>query len=144
MTLETHSPRTWSCCAATCPLPGRLPRRRRGRGPPGRTRHRPVAHRRGGDALGAAGPGGGGFRTGHKWPSVLESSPEDETRFVVCNGAEGEPGTFKDRAILRPNPYQVVEGLAIAGLGSAPPTPSSPPRPPSPARSRRSRGPWPR
>ena len=37
-------------------------------------------------------------------------------RFVVCNGAEGEPGTFKDRAILRHNPYQVIEGLAIAAF----------------------------
>ena len=36
--------------------------------------------------------------------------------YAVCNGAEGEPGTFKDRAILRANPYQVVEGLAIAAL----------------------------
>ena len=34
----------------------------------------------------------------------------------MCNGAEGEPATFKDRAILRANPYQVVEGLAIAAL----------------------------
>ena len=37
-------------------------------------------------------------------------------RYAVCNGAEGEPGTFKDRAILRANPYQVIEGLAIAAL----------------------------
>ena len=41
---------------------------------------------------------------------------DDERRFVVANGAEGEPGTFKDRAILRHNPYQVIEGLAIAAL----------------------------
>jgi NADH-quinone oxidoreductase subunit F len=65
---------------------------------------------------GLRGRGGGGFRTGHKWLSVLESSGEDEMRFVVCNGAEGEPGTFKDRAILRHNPYQVIEGLAIAAF----------------------------
>jgi NADH-quinone oxidoreductase subunit F len=36
--------------------------------------------------------------------------------FVVCNAAEGEPATFKDRALLRANPYQVIEGLVIAGL----------------------------
>ena len=35
---------------------------------------------------------------------------------MVCNGAEGEPGTFKDRPLLRANPYQVVEGLAIAAF----------------------------
>ena len=35
---------------------------------------------------------------------------------MVCNGAEGEPGTFKDRAVLRHNPYQVIEGLAIAAF----------------------------
>jgi len=61
---------------------------------------------------GLRGRGGGGFRTGRKWLSVLEGG--DDRRFVVCNGAEGEPGTFKDRAILRHNPYQVIEGVAIA------------------------------
>ena len=65
---------------------------------------------------GLRGRGGGGFRTGRKWLSVLDASRDDERRFVVANGAEGEPGTFKDRAILRHNPYQVIEGLAIAAL----------------------------
>ena len=65
---------------------------------------------------GLRGRGGGGFRTGRKWLSILEASRDDERRFVVGNGAEGEPGTFKDRAILRHNPYQVIEGLAIAAL----------------------------
>jgi NADH-quinone oxidoreductase subunit F len=63
---------------------------------------------------GLRGRGGGGFRTGRKWLSVLESAREGDERFVVGNGAEGEPGTFKDRAIVRHNPYQVIEGLAIA------------------------------
>jgi NADH-quinone oxidoreductase subunit F len=63
---------------------------------------------------GLRGRGGGGFRTGRKWLSVLESSRPEDARFVVANGAEGEPGTFKDRPILRHNPYQVIEGLAIA------------------------------
>jgi NADH:ubiquinone oxidoreductase subunit F (NADH-binding) len=36
------------------------------------------------------------------------------TKYVVCNGAEGEPGTFKDRYLLRRNPYQMLEGLPIA------------------------------
>jgi NADH-quinone oxidoreductase subunit F len=65
---------------------------------------------------GLRGRGGGGFRTGRKWLAVLDASRDDERRFVVGNGAEGEPGTFKDRAILRHNPYQVIEGLAIAAL----------------------------
>ena len=65
---------------------------------------------------GLRGRGGGGFRTGHKWQSVLENSRDGEMRFVVGNGAEGEPGTFKDRAIIRHNPYQVVEGLAVAAF----------------------------
>jgi NADH:ubiquinone oxidoreductase subunit F (NADH-binding) len=65
---------------------------------------------------GLRGRGGGGFRTGRKWLAVLDASRDNERRFVVANGAEGEPGTFKDRAILRHNPYQVIEGLAIAAL----------------------------
>ena len=65
---------------------------------------------------GLRGRGGGGFRTGRKWLAVLDNPRDSEQRFVVCNGAEGEPGTFKDRAILRHNPYQVIEGLAIAAL----------------------------
>ncbi len=41
---------------------------------------------------------------------------EGQPAFVVCNGAEGEPATFKDRAIIRANPYAVVEGVAIAAF----------------------------
>ena len=63
---------------------------------------------------GLRGRGGAGFPTGRKWQSVRESAGPQEPRYVVANAAEGEPGTFKDRAILRANPYQVVEGLAIA------------------------------
>lgn len=61
------------------------------------------------------GRGGGGFPTGMKWASVADA-PEGQLRFVVCNAAEGEPGTFKDRALIRANPYQVLEGLAIAAF----------------------------
>jgi NADH:ubiquinone oxidoreductase subunit F (NADH-binding) len=63
---------------------------------------------------GLRGRGGAGFPTGTKWASV-RSQPESR-RFAVCNGAEGEPGTFKDRALLRTNPYQVVEGLLTAAF----------------------------
>ena len=58
------------------------------------------------------GRGGAGFSTGTKWASVLFA--EAGTRYAVCNAAEGEPGTFKDRALMRANPYVVLEGLLIA------------------------------
>jgi NADH:ubiquinone oxidoreductase subunit F (NADH-binding) len=48
---------------------------------------------------GLRGRWGGGFRTGRKWLAVLDNASDRERRFVVGNGAEGEPGTFKDRAI---------------------------------------------
>ena len=64
---------------------------------------------------GLRGRGGAGFPTGIKWRGVAEA-PEGQSRFVVCNAAEGEPGTFKDRALIRTNPYQVLEGLAIAAF----------------------------
>jgi NADH-quinone oxidoreductase subunit F len=61
---------------------------------------------------GLRGRGGGGFPTGEKWRAVrnVGSGP----RFAICNAAEGEPAVFKDRLLLRTNPYQVIEGLAIA------------------------------
>jgi NADH-quinone oxidoreductase subunit F len=60
------------------------------------------------------GRGGGGFPTGRKWRGIREAGPG--RRFAVCNAAEGEPGTFKDRALLRHDPYSVLEGLAIAAI----------------------------
>jgi NADH-quinone oxidoreductase subunit F len=62
---------------------------------------------------GLRGRGGGGFPTGQKWVGIASSGGP---RYVVANGAEGEPGTFKDRALLRANPYQFVEGLLIAAF----------------------------
>jgi NADH:ubiquinone oxidoreductase subunit F (NADH-binding) len=61
---------------------------------------------------GLRGRGGGGFPTGRKWATVAAQPGTD--RYLVCNGAEGEPGTFKDRALMRANPYQLVEGVIIA------------------------------
>lgn len=60
---------------------------------------------------GLRGRGGAGFPTGIKWRSVRDDP--SSTKYMVCNAAEGEPGTFKDRWLLRTNPYQVLEGLAI-------------------------------
>jgi NADH:ubiquinone oxidoreductase subunit F (NADH-binding) len=65
-------------------------------------------------ASGLRGRGGGGFPTGVKWESIAAGG--GGRRFIVCNGAEGEPGTFKDRALLRANPYQLVEGLLIGAF----------------------------
>jgi NADH:ubiquinone oxidoreductase subunit F (NADH-binding) len=69
---------------------------------------------------GLRGRGGGGFPTGRKWQSVRDAAraagEEGNQPFVVCNAAEGEPAAFKDRAIIRANPYAVVEGIAIAAL----------------------------
>jgi NADH:ubiquinone oxidoreductase subunit F (NADH-binding) len=63
---------------------------------------------------GLRGRGGGGFPTGRKWAGI--ASQPATRRYIVCNGAEGEPGTFKDRALLRANPYQLVEGIIVAAL----------------------------
>jgi NADH-quinone oxidoreductase subunit F len=61
---------------------------------------------------GLRGRGGAGFRTGRKWETILRSA--GSTKYVVCNAAEGEPGSFKDRALMRANPYQIIEGVAVA------------------------------
>jgi NADH:ubiquinone oxidoreductase subunit F (NADH-binding) len=63
---------------------------------------------------GLRGRGGAGFPTGRKW-STVAGAPGTH-HYLVMNAAEGEPGTFKDRALLRSNPYQVVEGLIIAAF----------------------------
>lgn len=68
------------------------------------------------EASGLRGRGGAGFPTGTKWRTVAEHSSPVLPTTVVVNGAEGEPGTFKDRTILRNDPYQVVEGALIAAL----------------------------
>lgn len=58
------------------------------------------------------GRGGAGFPTGLKWGFLPRAKPCE--KYVVCNSDEGEPGTFKDRDILRYNPHQLIEGMAIA------------------------------
>ncbi len=68
---------------------------------------------------GLRGRGGAGFPTGLKWSFINRTSPGD--KYVVCNSDEGEPGTFKDRDILRYNPHQLIEGMIICGyvIGAA-------------------------
>ncbi|HLT16497.1 MAG TPA: NADH-quinone oxidoreductase subunit E, partial [Acidimicrobiales bacterium] len=67
-------------------------------------------------AAGLRGRGGAGFPTGVKWRTVLENRSEVLHTTVVVNGAEGEPGTFKDRTILRADPYAVLEGALVAAV----------------------------
>ncbi|MBM3364108.1 MAG: NADH-quinone oxidoreductase subunit NuoF [Betaproteobacteria bacterium] len=57
------------------------------------------------------GRGGAGFPTGLKWSFMPRAFPGQ--KYLVCNSDEGEPGTFKDRDILRYNPHTVIEGMAI-------------------------------
>lgn len=64
-------------------------------------------------ASGLRGRGGAGFPTGLKWSFMPRSFPGD--KYVVCNTDEGEPGTFKDRDIIRFNPHALIEGMIIAG-----------------------------
>ncbi len=59
------------------------------------------------------GRGGAGFPTGLKWSFMNRNVPGQ--KYVVCNSDEGEPGTCKDRDILRLNPHQLIEGMAIGG-----------------------------
>lgn len=59
------------------------------------------------------GRGGAGFPTGLKWSFIRHDIPGQ--KYVLCNSDEGEPGTCKDRDLLRFNPHQVIEGIAIGG-----------------------------
>ncbi|MCP5267085.1 MAG: NADH-quinone oxidoreductase subunit NuoF [Burkholderiaceae bacterium] len=63
-------------------------------------------------ASGLRGRGGAGFPTGLKWSFMPRQFPGQ--KYLVCNSDEGEPGTFKDRDILRYNPHVVIEGMTIA------------------------------
>src|SRR5680860_721705 len=64
---------------------------------------------------GLRGRGGAGFPTATKWRSVRDAAAEtDSAPRLVVNGAEGEPGTYKDRLLVETNPFQVLEGVLIA------------------------------
>ena len=57
------------------------------------------------------GRGGAAFSTGKKWSSAYAS--QEETKYLVCNADEGEPGTYKDRVIMEGDPHTVIEGILI-------------------------------
>ena len=56
---------------------------------------------------GIRGRGGAGFPTGVKWEMVAHQ--ENETKYLICNGDEGDPGAFMDRMLLESYPYRVIE-----------------------------------
>ena len=58
------------------------------------------------------GRGGGGFLTGRKWQMAYEQ--EETTRYLICNGDEGDPGAFMDRGMLESDPFNILEGMIIA------------------------------
>ncbi|RKX21515.1 MAG: NADH-quinone oxidoreductase subunit F [Candidatus Zixiibacteriota bacterium] len=62
-------------------------------------------------ASGLRGRGGAGFSTGRKWATCARA--EDEPRYVLCNGDEGDPGAFMDRCIMEGDPHTVLEGMII-------------------------------
>ena len=73
-------------------------------------------------ASGLRGRGGAGFPTGEKWRTIKSFASPLLRTSVVINAAEGEPGTFKDRTIIRDNPYAVIEGALIAARAMDAPT----------------------
>ncbi|MCI8372528.1 MAG: NADH-quinone oxidoreductase subunit NuoF [Lachnospiraceae bacterium] len=62
------------------------------------------------------GRGGGGFPTGKKWGQVLRQ--QEEEKYVVCNGDEGDPGAFMDRSMMEGDAHRVIEGMLIAGIAT--------------------------
>ncbi len=65
---------------------------------------------------GLAGRGGAGFPTGLKWKAVAEAPGDPKS--IVCNADEGEPGCFKDRAIMDHDPHAVLEGMILAAYAT--------------------------
>lgn len=66
-------------------------------------------------ASGLRGRGGAGFPTGIKWQTVHDA--QASRKYVVCNADEGDSGTFADRMIMEGDPFTLIEGMTIAGLG---------------------------
>jgi formate dehydrogenase iron-sulfur subunit len=67
---------------------------------------------------GLRGRGGAAFPTGIKWQTVLDapSDTDNAQKYIVCNADEGDSGTFADRLLMETDPYQLIEGMTIAGL----------------------------
>ncbi len=67
------------------------------------------------EQAGLRGLGGSGFPTYKKWQFVA-AQPNDQDKYLICNGNEDEPGTFKDRILLEEAPHQVIEGACVTAL----------------------------
>ena len=67
-------------------------------------------------ASGLRGRGGAGFSTGMKWSFMPKENKDGRPSYLVVNADEGEPGTCKDRDILRHDPHKLVEGCLVAGF----------------------------
>jgi NADH-quinone oxidoreductase subunit F len=65
---------------------------------------------------GLRGRGGAGFPTGKKWE--IFSEQEENVKYIICNGDEGDPGAFMDRMILESFPFRVIEGMLVAGYAT--------------------------
>jgi len=63
---------------------------------------------------GLRGRGGAGFPTGIKWRTVAETPPQQ--KYIVCNADEGDSGTFADRMVMEGDPFELIEGMTIAGI----------------------------
>jgi NADH-quinone oxidoreductase subunit F len=63
---------------------------------------------------GLKGRGGGGFPAGKKWD--LTRVNENDKKYIICNGDEGDPGAFMDRSVMEGNPHSVLEGMIIAAM----------------------------
>ncbi len=64
---------------------------------------------------GLRGRGGAAFPTGIKWKTVLGAAGDQ--KYVVCNADEGDSGTFSDRMVMEDDPFMLIEGMTIAGIG---------------------------
>ncbi len=64
-------------------------------------------------ASGLRGRGGGGFATGLKWKFCMDAG--GDTKYILCNADEGDPGAFMDRSVLESDPHAVLEGMIIGG-----------------------------
>ncbi len=65
---------------------------------------------------GLRGRGGAGFPTGKKWQIVKDQ--KEATKYIICNGDEGDPGAFMDRMLLESYPFRIIEGMLIAGYAT--------------------------
>jgi NADH:ubiquinone oxidoreductase subunit F (NADH-binding) len=71
---------------------------------------------KGGVVLSLRGRGGGGYPAGRKWEQV--SMQASDTKYIVCNGDEGDPGAFMDRSIMEGDPHRMIEGMMIAAFAT--------------------------